>query len=313
MMQPMLINEPFRWTQPGTWPWMVWVWLAFFAAAQVKPLWKRFQRSRAQSWPVVQGRIERATVEQKRVLLGLERSNGPMFTAIIRYSYAMGADSYVGFRKQDFGNEEEGLEYVRDLGGRSVSIAVNPSKPAESQLLDEAIAVAQSSRAPSPLLARPQEQVSAWLKPLLWPVIILALAGFAVSLCVNLAALQKRELLPQAYFFLLHLGIFVVWIPAVIVANKRAKRAGSRDLWKAVLNGPSAWMRYVLYGLFAYGAVIGFSVFGNQLGKLGSRQDPYMEWFGFSSTWMIFYFAAFAILYSSVRPAEDTPLQGRQN
>jgi hypothetical protein len=282
---------------------MVWVWIAGAALSQIKPLWQKFQRSRAQSWPSIQGKIDRAVVEEKRGFLGLKNSHGPQFTASIYYAYFMGGESYAGVRTQEFTTEEAGLEYVRALGGRSILIAVNPAKPAESRLLDEAIETVQSSRptAPNPFLAQPP--VPAWLKPLLWPVIVLSFIGFVVSLWVHLNGLAGREVVPEQYFFVLHVGAIVLWFPAVFVANRRVKGVANKDLWKAVLNGSSAWMRYVLYALSAYGAILGISYFGKEL-----TDSPYsskMPWLWFSVGWMVFYFGSFAITYSSIRASEE--------
>jgi hypothetical protein len=44
-----LAAAPFRWADPATWPWVVWVWLAILLAWCAKPLWRWFQRQRARS------------------------------------------------------------------------------------------------------------------------------------------------------------------------------------------------------------------------------------------------------------------------
>ena len=58
-------------------------------------------------------------------------------------------------------------------------------------------------------------------------------------------------------------------------------------------------MRYVFYAFLVY-AGINFAIFmyNVQTGKVAATPEP-MEWRGFSGHWMIFYFAAFAILYSA--------------
>jgi hypothetical protein len=64
-------------------------------------------------------------------------------------------------------------------------------------------------------------------------------------------------------------------------------------------------MRYALYVLFAY-AVINFIFFASsapQHTALGSTAPPSMIR-GFSGHWMVFYAAAFTILYSRIRAPE---------
>ncbi|QDI05196.1 hypothetical protein [Xanthomonas cerealis] len=54
-----------------------------------------------------------------------------------------------------------------------------------------------------------------------------------------------------ALVWALHIGIFVVWIPAVPVAMRANRGTPQRDYWKTVLSGCPAWVRYAGYGLAA--------------------------------------------------------------
>jgi hypothetical protein len=63
-------------------------------------------------------------------------------------------------------------------------------------------------------------------------------------------------------------------------------------------------MRYMVYGFFGY-AIINFLLFIAVAPSGGhGANPPTVVWRGFSGHWMAFYSAAFAILYSAVRPEE---------
>src|SRR5215472_7025656 len=63
---PSMIDQPFRWTDPHSWPWIVYVWLAFLFVGWLKPFWQWLQRGQAKSWPTASGRIESATLAEPK-------------------------------------------------------------------------------------------------------------------------------------------------------------------------------------------------------------------------------------------------------
>jgi hypothetical protein len=48
----------FRWADPTTWPWFIWIWIAVALLNLLRPLWVRYRLRIATSWPLVTGRIE---------------------------------------------------------------------------------------------------------------------------------------------------------------------------------------------------------------------------------------------------------------
>lgn len=197
---------------------------------------------------------------------------------------------------------------VRDLQSKSVNVSFNPRKPASSALLEDEVSALLSSRPPVPggtLQARVSE-VPAWAKPLLWPFIVLSAVGLGLSLWVHLGALAGRRVAPEAFFWLLHVGIFVVWIPAVLVGMKRVGTASRKDYWKLALKGAPEWLRYVIYGFLGY-AVVNFAIFFFQAphGNIGAN-PPAIVWRGVSGHWMAFYSAALGILYAAAATPETT-------
>jgi len=129
---------------------------------------------------------------------------------------------------------------------------------------------------------------------------LLAGCGFILSATAHCLALANAEIPGGKYVWGLHIGIFVVWLPAVLICNQATRIARRRDLWKQVLGACPGWMRWSLYAVFGYG-ILNFIYFvattGSQHFQMtGDAPDPVIR--GFSGHWMIFYGAAFAIFYS---------------
>lgn len=126
----------------------------------------------------------------------------------------------------------------------------------------------------------------------------LAAVGLALSMVSHIAAIFGKQGPLGDHTSDLHVGVFVVWLPTVLVANRLARNYPQKDLWKAVLRGCPEWMRYMTYGLFGY-AFLNFAYFLFVVPKdagSGSMPPPVVRWF--SGHWMIFYSAALAVLYS---------------
>jgi hypothetical protein len=135
----------------------------------------------------------------------------------------------------------------------------------------------------------------------------LAGVGLILSLAVHVAALAGIPLFGGAAFAL-HAGIFVVWIPTVLVAHQRTQDFRRGDFWKAALRGCPTWMKRLTYGFFVY-AIVNFGYFFITTAVAGpSHAGPAnaATLRGFSGHWMAFYSAAMSVLYSSARiPSTD--------
>ena len=70
-------GTPFHRTDPSSWPWFVYVWLALFLAGWPKPLWRWIKRQRASIWPTDSREIQTASVsESKRFFISTTPSGG---------------------------------------------------------------------------------------------------------------------------------------------------------------------------------------------------------------------------------------------
>jgi len=127
------------------------------------------------------------------------------------------------------------------------------------------------------------------------PFAMLALAGLVASMVVHACSLLGLPSPFGAASWGLHIGIFVIWLPAVLMSQKLTRGARQADFWKAALRGCPPWMRTAFYVIFAYG-IINF-ILGIALGP-DSEADQFRL---FSGHWMIFYFAGFAMLWSAAQ------------
>lgn len=129
--------------------------------------------------------------------------------------------------------------------------------------------------------------------------------GLALSLWVHLGAVAGRRVAPEAFFWMLHFGMFVVWTPAVLVSIKRVGSTRRKDYWKLALRGAPEWMRYMMDCMLGY-AMLNLAVFIFPPRQGGSGANPpVVVWRGFSGCWMAFYSIALAILYSAAVPTVD--------
>jgi hypothetical protein len=151
---------------------------------------------------------------------------------------------------------------------------------------------------------------------LIVPFLVLAAVGLVLSLVAHGCALLG---LPQPLggaTWGLHVGIFAVWLPAMLASNRMVRGTRPDDFWRVALRGCPPWMRRMTYGFFGY-AVANFLIFfaTAPVGKQPAGAPAPPEVFrGFSGHWMAFYSAALAILYSAAavsRCGEDKHLGGK--
>lgn len=132
------------------------------------------------------------------------------------------------------------------------------------------------------------------------PMMLLATVGLLGSALLHLiawygawpAALRDGAELASST---LGTGIFVVWLPAVLLVRRNHSDGHLQLSWKDMLAScPScpSWMRRAVYGLFAYAVLSFFLAMGT---------DAHSEWTGLralSGHGMLFYGTALAIFYA---------------
>ena len=144
-------------------------------------------------------------------------------------------------------------------------------------------------------------------KPFLDGLTALSAFGLALSFVSHLASLLGGTGPLGGDAWVLHIGIFVVWIPAIFVSRALTKGVPQKDFWKATLRGCPPWMRWMVTLLFGY-ALLNFILL------LASRtpaksSGPMTPWdvYLFSGHWMIFYAAAMATFYSAAHLDNASP------
>jgi hypothetical protein len=146
------------------------------------------------------------------------------------------------------------------------------------------------------------------MKIILTPFMYLAALGLALSVMVHVSTLLGISSLLGDISWVLHMGIFIVWFPAVLVANRAGKDFRQKDFWKAALRACPKWMKHLAAFFFGY-AILNFVLFfisdtaGGGLKSVGNN-SPADMFRGFSGHWMAFYAVAMAILYSAIHAEE---------
>jgi hypothetical protein len=297
-----LSNQSLRWTDPRTWPWFFYFWLLLMLAGWAKPLWKWLRRKRAEDWPATEGRIESTDVKRPGGFSVWKRSG--QYVAELGYSYSVVGERYGQVFKREFSSEPEAWDFVRDLKGKPMTVHFNPSQPSSSTLSNPDLEKLLQARAPQPFLEDDvEDSVPNWLKPLVWIFVAVSAVGLVLSLWIHIGSVMGRRVAPAQYFWILHVGIFVVWFPALLLARRRVGNVNRKDFWKVVLKNSPEWMRYMVYGFGGY-ALLNCALFlasGGTSGPGNTGLNPSANvWRGFSGHWMVFYSAALAILYSAV-------------
>ena len=280
------------------------MWLAFLMAGWMAPAWRWLRRKRAAGWPVADGRIESVEVRKPNFSFTTRRG---YYVAELGYSYSVAGTLNSGRYKRDFPTEREANEFVRDLKEKAVVVHHDPAKPSVSAILEPDIEVLLQNRAPASASddLDAANSIPEWLRPFIWVFVALSAIGLVVSLWVHLGAVMGRSV--SSFFWILHVGIFVVWFPAVLVAQRLVGNVNRKDFWKVILKGSPDWMRYMVYIFFAY-ALVNFLLFMDKAPSGGSGVNPPASvWRGFSGHWMAFYSAALAVLYSAAHMAGTAP------
>lgn len=276
---------------------MIWVWVGLLVVSGIKPAWRWLKSWQAGGWPSVTGKIESVDVTEPKRFLGLTISQKQSYFAEIGYSYQVDGAVHTGRNRREFGDQDEAWEFLRDLKDKAVAVQYNPGKPAVSSLSEPSLQALLQARPPMPARSSAARAIPQWFRPFLWLFAGLALIGLILSLFVHVNALMGNRM--PSMFWGLHVGIFVVWFPAVFVAQKRVGSTHRKDFWKAVLKGAPVWMRYMIYTFFFYAFASFFLFMGNAPDKTPGSLGSAIEWRGFSGVWMVFYSAAFAILYAA--------------
>ncbi len=143
----------------------------------------------------------------------------------------------------------------------------------------------------------------------LWRFTFFSASGFILSLVVHILGLLDKAPFFGWFAILLHFGIFVVLLGA-LVAFFRLRQSEGKGFWKRALRASPVWMRWVLLLFFIY-AFANFFIFWNKLSNLnGKSSDEIMAIVlrGFSEHWLFFYFGIFFVFYAAMQATQQSTL-----
>jgi hypothetical protein len=124
----------------------------------------------------------------------------------------------------------------------------------------------------------------------------LSAIGLVFSVVSHLSALMggSGPLGDKSWY--LHVGIFVVWLPAVIAVNRLTQGGPAKG---HLDRSCPPWMKYMTYSFFGYGLLnfVIFMVNGSPSSGTGFMSPADVR--GFSGHWMVFYSAALSVLYAA--------------
>ena len=134
--------------------------------------------------------------------------------------------------------------------------------------------------------------------------VVMVLAGVGALLCLSLYLFSVTGIftLPSEDGAALFAGIFLVWVPTILLMNRLTWDFKQKDLWTAALRGYPSWMRNTLWVVI--GCVFAVS-FISLLSKenLGEAPDSFVL---FPIT---FYAVAFCVMYSFIQAEKQDPLR----
>lgn len=129
-------------------------------------------------------------------------------------------------------------------------------------------------------------------------LVVISGLGFISSTVWHALTLFGREL-PNGLSMTLFVGVFVVWLPAVITILPLNDRiaANRRDSWKIMMEGAPTWMALLCFYVGIYASINFFLTTGKITGSVSST-DEHFQRVG-SAIAMVFYSTASAIFVAS--------------
>ena len=137
-----------------------------------------------------------------------------------------------------------------------------------------------------------------------YPFLLLAGLGLLLSLTAHVLALFGKTIPGGGLVWTLHIGIFLVWIPAIILSRRMLRDVRREHHMETVLAACPRWLRLAIKIIFVYGILNFFLFMASTMGHpkpTGTAPPAVIR--GFSGHWMIFYGAAFVTFYATIRSA----------
>ena len=133
---------------------------------------------------------------------------------------------------------------------------------------------------------------------LLYPFLALAVIGCIALLGIHVASLFGITSGFGASIRILGPGVFVVFVPAVLVMTRLTRDFKQKDLWRAALRGCPTWLRRTVWVVFGY-SWAGFFLL--PILYRSGMDSPASQARTMSAVLLTFYLVAAAVLYSATQ------------
>ena len=134
------------------------------------------------------------------------------------------------------------------------------------------------------------------MKVLIYAFYVLAAVGFMVMLVVHVAALFGNTYPFQRTIEILGPGVFVVFVPTILVMTRLTRDFKQKDIWRAALRGCPRWMYRGVWAVFLY-CWAGFFVLPLLYG--GGMDSAANKARSMSGILLMFYLIPSAVMYSA--------------
>jgi len=144
--------------------------------------------------------------------------------------------------------------------------------------------------------------------------VLIALSGIGLSLSIIVHVLSLFNIASPfgELTWILHGGIFVVWLPMILVLQRLKKDSNEKEFWKTAMQYCPVWIKRIVGFLVLY-AFVNFIIFIATVKEDHksdhARETPPVVLRGFSGHWMIFYWISFAALYSAHERRKDNSIR----
>jgi hypothetical protein len=133
---------------------------------------------------------------------------------------------------------------------------------------------------------------------IIYTFLALAAIGMAAMVAVHIAALFGNIVPFERTLRILGPGVFVVFLPTVLVMTRLTRDFKQKDIWRAALRGCPRWMYRAFYAIFIYcwaGLFILPMLYGGGMDAEANKAR------GMSGGLLIFYMTSVAVLFSATR------------
>jgi hypothetical protein len=131
-----------------------------------------------------------------------------------------------------------------------------------------------------------------------YPFLLLASIGFVGIVAIHVTTLfGMTHLFEQSLRFIVP-GLFVVWLPTVLIMSRLTRDFKQKDLWRAALRGCPEWMRkaqWLLVGYASIGCVALPLIYGGGMDMTANKARS------MTAVLLSFYSIATTVLYSATR------------